>query len=162
MQENHIVGKSICKKNLSQKILLQENHIPGNTSSLASSFFVLFFAKRQKSFRSKRSPLRQRERSDRGPRREKGHACLEKAKRQKSFKRKRSPLQRRERSDRGPSQKKGHTCLEKAKRPSSSKSRRSLVPEKWLCTEGIRMDVLSLKKPFADTFNNGICKIFLS
>ena len=42
LQENHIVGKSICRKNLSQKILLQENHIPGNTSSLASSFFVLF------------------------------------------------------------------------------------------------------------------------
>ena len=43
LQENHIVGKSICRKNLSQKILLQENHIPGNTSSLASSFFVFFF-----------------------------------------------------------------------------------------------------------------------
>ena len=118
LQENHIVGKSFCRKNLSQKILLQENHIPGNTSSLASSFFVLFFAKRQKKFMSKRSPLRQRERSDRG-----------------AAEGERSRMPGKSEATEELQEKKITTAAEGAKRPGAAAGERSRMPGKSEATE---------------------------
>ena len=85
-EENHVAGKSYRRKIYLQEKPIAENLIAGKSYTrkyivVGLVLFRPFFAKRQKKFMSKRSPLRQRERSDRGPRREKGHACLEKAKR---------------------------------------------------------------------------------